>query len=308
MNLYITRVLRFAGRTTSLLAVGLLLTLPTASPNAGSPSAYAIYLCSINAVLAGYICYVHRHKRHRYAEIIAQVHSVNHLIRDWLSSIQIGARRWRQPNDAAFGIQFTRDFNHATIKALDQISDAFSYLCGKRCAVCVKELQPGDRLRVVFRDSISGQTRGLMDSSRVPHEARRDTPCNVLLNTHCTDRFYACNDVITEWDRRHYDSPTFDFASKPPRVFRLFGRRFPQHWPLHYRSCLVVPIRYVTCIKPPAPSSDEEWNYWGFLCIDCNSRGVFDVDRCWELAAAVADILYVHFSHSFVNLRQDVHN
>jgi len=81
---------------------------------------------------------------------------------------------------------------------------------------------------------------------------------------------------------------------------------------LQYKSTIVLPIRYFSEFKPPKQvlpperlppkSSYPEWKFWGFLCIDCNSRNIFDPEFAPELGGAFADILYIFLTQTKILL------
>ncbi|MES2739178.1 MAG: hypothetical protein V4672_22890 [Verrucomicrobiota bacterium] len=282
------------GKVSGVLGIVSFFVSPFFIPQGYLPLVYAIYLCLTNAALVFYLFYVHRTKRHRYADIVEQFHFVNHTIRDWLHTLQ-----HRLEHKQLRGEDFEAEFVKSVVSQLDQIANAFSHICGKRCAVCIKELLPGRQLKVAYRDSASKLRRGKYNNK--PHPIEEDTPCHSLYEPKEPTNHYLCNDVITEWDENRYNSPTFkNFAN--PKLIRIGNFRFPRYWPLHYRSCLVVPIRFATCDLPPASGSTGQWNYWGFLCIDCGSRNVFDRSLNWLVAGTFADIMYVYFSATFAIL------
>lgn len=257
---------------------------------------YQLYLCAINTGLIAYLAYVHRHKYRRYITIGDYLHFVNHNVRDWLYLL-----KKRTEAKALRDDDFGPDFRRNTVAMLDQIANAFSQLTGVRCSVCIKELRPQRKLKVVYRDALSDQTRSVRPEPE-PHPLERDTPCCALYET--SIRHYGCNDVVKAWDDENFDSPSFDLHATKPKLTRLMGLRFVWQWPLKFRSCLVVPIRYTNCTNPPLANGKGEWNYWGFLCIDSNHRNVFDYERMWPLAAAFADVIYIYLSSTYDTMEE----
>lgn len=280
------------GKLSGLLALISFFSVPYFIPKDKLSFVYAGYLCVVNISLVVYLLYLHRHKKHRYADIVEQFHFVNHSIRDWLHSLQgrVSSKTLRSDDLGA-------DFDAQTIKLLDHIANAFSHICGKRCAVCIKEFLPERKLNVAYRDSGSRVKRGLHNTP--PHAIEEDTPCYTLYAPKQPTNYYLCNDVIARWDDDEYDSPTFRRFTEKPKLLRIGRFYFPIYWPLHYRSCLVVPIRYATCDMPPSAGSAHKWDYWGFLCIDCPSRNVFVQSVNWLVAATFADVMFIYFSRTF---------
>lgn len=264
---------------------------------------YAYFMCGLNVCLILYIATISVRKRHRYADAIQHTHFVNHNIRDWLCRLRRMDAAGSRPPD------FGSDYHANTAKLLDQIADAFTQITGKRCAVCIKEMRPSMErvpdawLSVVHRDPLSQQTRGVCDGINPPHQINHDTPCHVIFTASHPDSTYLCNNVIAEWADGRYSSAAFHRAPyNQPKVTSFGSIRFARNWPLRYSSCLVAPIR---CQTPSANGGKPGWDYWGFLCIDCPSRNVFDRETAWLLAGTFADVLYVYFSHTFGKIKQE---
>lgn len=257
------------------------------------PLIYAIYICGLNLSLIGYVAYMHREKKHRYADIVQFLHRLNHAIRDKVVSLQIKQQKktlqFSEYKDALEGASLSF--------LLDQVAQAYSRLNGVRCSVCIKEYLPDRKLRVIARDSQSAVDRPLQ---AVPHSIDDDTPCLKLYDPAEPTRHYLCNDVIKAWKSQEYRSPSFQvYSEKKPDVAEYGPFCLIKHWPLKYRSCLVLPIRYTpTEISGSNPPVRVAPKYWGFLCIDSTHRGVFQKDS-WEVAAMCADALY--FYNSSIN-------
>lgn len=298
-------VARLADLIAILTAVGVL-----GSPFFAFPTDYhsvilALYLCVVNIVLIGYVLYLRATKPHRYLGAISNIHSVNSNVRDWLAKLHTRARKHTLRSD-----DFDTDFRQKTSEILGHIADAFTHICGRRCSVCFKEMRPAcgtetiGHLKVVARDPQSATVRGLRDDRQKPHEIEKDTPCHSIYTDDKYLQFYGCNDVPTSWFRKVYKSPNRELENEVPEIIEIFGVPILKKWPLSYRSCLVVPVRL---IFPSEPNSTQapKWQLYGFLCIDCNSRNIFNFRKMWRLAASFADALYVYFDGTYYILEKE---
>jgi hypothetical protein len=128
-----------------------------------------------------------------------------------------------------------------------------------------------------------------------------------------------CNNLLKEWKLHKYKNTSFNKPEvREPELKTFLGYSYVANWNLPYKSTLVLPIRYLKEFIPPSkddgkpnmrinllkrfsiPTNDGDkltmkWKFWGFLCIDCNSRNVFHKDLAPELGLAFADLLYIFF-------------
>lgn len=295
-------IVYFVDRLAAVITIASFFTVPYLFSQGHLMLVYQVYLCLLNGILVVYIYFIFKNKRYRYAIIPEFFHFVNHNARDWLYLLHKRAQR-NELRDDDFGTDFTKN----TTEILDQIANAFSHLTGARCAVCIKQLGPNREVRVVFRDSLSAQKRKVTPPPAA-HDIEKDTPCWSVYAKPKPQRWYGSNNVPRDWYKQRFKSASFEHFEQEPRVAPFFGYHRPISWPLEFRSCLVVPIRYASCSTPPATSDDGEWNYWGFLCIDSRHRNVFDFDRMWPLAAGFADVLFIYFSRTFDILENRARN
>lgn len=257
---------------------------------------FAICISITNFLCICYIVVISLRKKHRYCFTIPHIHAFHHELRNW--SCTLSRRYSRHRNTDAF----KEDFGTTTRDLLEQVAEAFTQICNRRCSTCIKEMLPDSadstrvRLRIVARNRTVSDSRGQYDRGATPHLIECDTPCDDIYHSRNRRSYALYNNVPAEYAAGRYKSPWFQppFSVKP-EISKLGFFRYIQYWPLLYSSCLVVPIRS----KPTLPSGIPTMLYWGFLCVDCRSRNVFDRDQAWELAASFADALYVHFSISF---------
>lgn len=254
---------------------------------------YAIFLCVLVLLLLTYIYIRERSKLSRYAETVYFVHFVNHLIRDTFAYIQNKKEQ---------------DINNRISEILFAIANCFSILTGKTCSCVIEEMRPSDdgknfEVISVNHDLLADTVVDRMAKhSNIKHYIEDNTDFrNLWYSINGCSRYYLCNNLIKAWRYRKYKHSYFKIDKiGEPKSFTILGFTFVTKWPLNYRSCLIVPIRFVGDGKPPetGPSSHDSldkngWEFYGFLCIYCNSRNVFNPRYCPELGGAFADLLYV---------------
>lgn len=242
-------------------------------------------LTALCASLLLYIYIFHKKKLHRYAQATYFSHYVNHTIRDILQSDLGRNEKLRET---------TKDL-------LTAIAYCFSVVTGVKCRACILELHSNFELTVEARDSFSSSNA--KDSQR-----KKERPNLLSENTDFEDlwfaengcqRYFLSNDLPDLWNKGAYKNSSFEYYGKPDRI-RLLGFNKTINWRLPYKSCLILPIRYISAFTPPPRESKEytqpHWLYWGFLCIDSNKTNVFDERYSPELGGAFADALYTLFS------------
>jgi hypothetical protein len=249
-------------------------------------------------LLLAYIWYREHKKLHRYAQSVFYFHLVNHIVRDYLGSLVKGEQK---------------PISEALTEILDSISTCFSIISGTRCRVCVKEINR-EQLTVstTCRDTGSRHSHSHVDENNgVIHEIERNTDfSSVWYGLPGNYRYFYSNDLIKMYREHNYENSSFLFHGKPKLGPRFWP--FRTNWPLPYKTAIVLPIRYIREHSnwPPNQRTYKEFNrdmgerapgvpdIYGFLCIDANSRNVFDTTLSPEMGAVFADILYTLFSQS----------
>jgi len=252
---------------------------------------FITFLAILVLVLLVHAFLVNRRKLHRYAQSVIFSHYVVHVIRDTLAEIE-----------ATQGKHVER----ATRKILDAIATCFSIIIGKHCRCTIIELVDNTELKVVARDDVSEA----LNKKRIGknHLLENNTDFkNLWYALDGCSRYYLCNNLLQEWKVHRYDNSSFDEVGYPSVVATLFGL-FSRvaNWQLPYRSALILPIRHLTEFAPPKNSDvlESNWNFYGFLCIDCNSVNVFDNRYTPELGGMYADSLFTFFTQVELTLDQ----
>lgn len=262
-------------------------------------------VCSIALVLLVTSLLIHtylndRRKLHRYAQSTLYMHYVNHIIRDSLSAME----------DNNFS-----DTKTMLDEIVNSISNCFNLLTGKQCRCCIKELKDDLTVKTVVRDNISRKREHLCAmQDREGHGLDDNTDFyNLWYSLHGCSRYFYCDNLINLWKTKQYKNSSFKILGKP-RVKTYCGfMTFVADWKLPYKSTIVLPIRYFSEFSPPTTQPNEDsspkqkadyphWKFWGFLCIDCNSRKIFDSEFSPELGGAFADILYIYLTQTKILL------
>lgn len=241
-------------------------------------STYAIFLISLVLFLLGYIFYRESQKRHRYSEAIVFLTHASHLIKDFLQ-------------DFKYGRAGESEMKNIQIQLADNISKCFTLLKGRLCNVCIKTLEENGELITVARDSNSSiRYSDVEPSQALKHYLKDNTDFDMLFenNIEC-GRYFLENDLKALWKLRNYKNSSFGMVTDPEikTIFKYFN--YVSNWKLGYKSTLVCPIRHIT--TDHYPGGDYK-HYWGFLCIDSNSRGVFNASIDPELAYCFANQIY----------------
>jgi hypothetical protein len=223
-------------------------------------------------------------KKHRYSQTLCYVHFINHILRDKFAVIEEGEE--------------LGDIEDFVEDILSQISACYTLVTAKPCRVCLKELKPDKIVTTSRRCSLSQTTNTRPD--RTEHHLDKNTDFyNLWYAKEGCLRYYMCNNLLKEWRLHKYRNTSFDKpAVGKPKLKTFLGYSYVSNWNLPYKSTLVLPIRYLKKFSPPRKSDNKpkmEWKFWGFLCIDCNSRCVFHKDLAPELGLAFADLLYIFF-------------
>jgi hypothetical protein len=191
------------------------------------------------------------------------------------------------------------------------IANCFSILTGKVCSCFLEEMkltQDRQKVEVVtaLHDPLANDmTASIENAEQVKHYIDDNTAFkNLWYSINGCSRYYLNNDIKKSWKLQKYNDSYFKLEKiGKPRSITFFGFHKITYWPLNYKSCLILPIRFVGNKKPPSSnlleadySNNKDWNFWGFICIYCNSRNVFNDRYAPELGGAFADLLYIYLS------------
>lgn len=269
---------------------GLLLALWTLDQSV-SEMLFSVFLILLSLSCLTYTA-IQAHKRlHRYAEAVYFYHYVNHTLRDYTAQVVLHEGPDRSLDDLLADV-------------LTAVSTCFWMVTGKQCRCCLKEITDPVSQEIVTtrRDRHSeaqGESRVIASADDVDHTLEGNTDFYQLWYAldRCK-RVYLANNLLEDYRCGRYGNTSFEVLGHP-QILSRWGFTYVRNWTLPYRSAMVLPIRYVSEFKPPLMDSGQDtnphWNYWGFLCVDCNSRNVFDDRYAVELGGAFADLLYSLF-------------
>lgn len=240
---------------------------------------YLIVLIVVALLFFGYSMYLSTNKTTRYAKSLVFVHYVNHIIRD------------------TFQTKVVVEIEPISENLLTQIATCFSIITGKKCSATIWELEEGSfDLKKFAMDSISKLSP--RDDEEGTHSIEENTEfIDVWKAQNGCTRYYLSNDLLRAWKYKDYQNSSFKYLGYPEHKPIFFIDRVV-NWKLHYKSTLVLPIRYIENFMPPKEMTrnHDHWRYFGFLCIDCDKKNVFDKIYCPELGGAFADAMYTLFS------------
>jgi len=251
---------------------------------------YLTFLSILVLVVLSYSYYLSRKKLHRYAQSVIFSHYASHIIRDALHATR------------------TTKIEDTTIKVLNAVATCFSIITGKKCRACVIELKENYELKVMARDDISNISDKKVDKK---HYLDDNTDFKDLwyAKNGCS-RYFLSNNLPSLWHEQKYKNSSFAQVGEP-KIKTILGYTHIYNWKLPYKSALVLPIRYISSFAPPINQNtkpqDPNWDYWGFLCIDCGSRNVFDDLYIPELGGAFADGLYTLYSQYEINSKNEIY-
>lgn len=252
-----------------------------------------LLLLFVVGVLVVYIVYQERKKLHRYAQTVYFVHFVNHAIRDYLAQLKLGN---------------APPLRSVLEEILTVISQCFSLVTGKQCRCSVKDLRRDQTIVTEARDLVS--SKQYSETSHLVHTLDENSDFHSLwYGISGCSRYFLGRNLIQMWKEHNYRNSSFKLHGGP-ETKSIGGFTIVRRWPLPYRSAIVWPIRFVPDYRfwpPPSEGSSDRKadqteseypHFWGFLCVDCVSTGVFDAVHCPELGAAFADALYTLFTES----------
>lgn len=250
---------------------------------------FSIFLILLTLSCLTYTMIQAHNRLHRYAESMYFFHYVNHTVRDYVAQVVFCEERDRNLSDLLTDV-------------LTSIATCFSIVTGKQCRCCIKELKQNQEIVTVERDNISAKQAESQRILRSSEKHIRDDNTdfyNLWYAEPGCQRAYLSNDLSRDFRLGRYKNSSFEILGTP-EVSSFLGYTYVEKWTLPYRSALVVPIRYISEFKPPSrqdkgTNKNPNWRYWGFLCIDCNNKNIFDYRYTVELGGAFADLLYSFF-------------
>lgn len=288
-------IFNYSAGTASLLGI---ITSPFIFPNDSVSLVYSIFLIFLVSSLLVHTYLRDKRKLTRYAQAIFYIHYVNHIVRDHLSEIENG------------NFQSTQI---TLYKIVNSIAQCYSLLTSKQCRCTIKELNDDFTINDAERDEISkNSTHMCNQNDTIKHTLDENTDFrNLWYSLSGCSRYFHHPNLLNYWKLRKYNNSSFRVVGDP-KLKNFWGYSWVSRWPLQYKSTIVLPIRYFSEFNPPKPvlppeklppkSTFAEWKFWGFLCIDCNSRNIFDPEFAPELGAAFADILYIFLTQTKILL------
>lgn len=226
-------------------------------------------------VLMSFIVYRELNKKHRYAEAIFYISHTSQLIKDFL-------RLYRSGNVDKSELKSLHD------KIVNNVANCFSIIKGVKCSVCIKNIvDDSNDLICVARDSHSSRRYKEDDSSNMSKNMAENSgfKCFLDLKTSYV-RYYLNNNLKQSWLGGKYDNNALSCVAKPD-VNKFFMFSYVSKWKLKYNSTLICPIRHISA------DEDVEAHYIGFLCVDSESKNIFNDKIDPELLFCFSNQLYL---------------
>lgn len=261
---------------------------------------FMTYMFLLCVFLLTFIYIRERKKIYTYALIIPHLHLISHIIRDYTASLE-------DQNDISFK-SCLQDIINCT-------AECFSLLAGRRCHVCIKDLNDNSTITTAIRDTISDKNASRRrektpKSESVTHSLDDNSDFLSLWYRH-NPRYFLSNNLINDYmagriEGSEYRNSSFKIHGTP-KYKSIAGRMWITRWTLPYRSTIVLPIRYIRDHSKCPSEADHhascketqkkcDFVLSGFLCIDCNSRNIFDERFAPEVGACIADMLFSFFT------------
>ncbi|HET6630868.1 MAG TPA: hypothetical protein VFG91_13935 [Woeseiaceae bacterium] len=236
-------------------------------------------------------------KKARFSEATKCLHEATHSARDAFRYMM-----WcLNPEEVGFTFE-PRHFRAEIERCLTATASAFSLTTGVSCRASIKVLawdqagSGGLHVRTLARDTQSaGRARSEdRDGGRL-HRIEENTDFWLIHRRKCS-WFFSGNLPALQ----HYENSSIPLGWKPG-----------DHWPLPYKSTIVLPIRYVytnddrdsLCSREADQGKLDEQDLYGFLAIDAGPRKAFDVRYDVEMGNAIADALVPIF-HAYRQIRE----
>ncbi len=222
----------------------------------------------------------------RYAEAMSSLHMCIHIIRDIHYNLN------------KHNISDNDRFNDLSL-SLWALARCFSLTKAVNCRVCIKNigidegvlkaknlhsLTDEERLKYMYvetlcRDMETHRTGAFKDDGDYKHHTIGGNTDfrKIFLMDYDAKRYWYSNDIRALG--HHYQNTRLTEAKN--------------YKDLDYRSALVLPIRKTTSGIQHEKQKAHNQDIIGFLCIDSKTRGIFDYRYDPELAAVVADALFI---------------
>ncbi len=180
-----------------------------------------------------------------------------------------------------------------TTTVLDDLASIYSMLTGTRCRAALKVVNSdGEKVWVhtLARDRVSTEENRISDEDRANKkydELNENEDFEHLFNKNRSDKgYYFNNNLMSSRSQNKYKSTSLLYHGENAASSSWSGGN--ARWPLDYRSTIVWPIR-----GKGLGVSPDETECIGFLCIDSESRGVFEERWDPHIGSAVASSFYM---------------
>lgn len=231
----------------------------------------AVIVCSLVTLSVIVLSIVFgRRSRQRYSEALMHLHYAVHIVRDY----------------CAKNAHSREETERVIVELLDSCSRVFGIITRKNTLCSIKKYNTSDNtVQYYLHDQLADRKNGIDKNIKIPSD--QFASVTYFLEKSKGARRYCRQNVQSDFRHNRYFHPSL-LGADGPRNYNNFRQKY-QDWPLHFSSTLVVPIRYI--------SEDDAGelidNILGFLCVDSESRGVFNEQYDSEIAATYADLIHL---------------
>jgi hypothetical protein len=210
-----------------------------------------------------------------------------------------------------------KDFINTIQSCLNAISEFFTYICGTKCAVCVKGIyfdkEAEAITKTLARDDISKSVRGKfdlakdIDNKEIIHNIKDSTAFNYLTSgkTFNGKDYFSCNNLIQLYKDGKYKNTTLNISEVGEPETDYYIKLGENHkffkyfkWTLPYKSTMVFPI------KSDEIKKGENYFASGFLCIDANRKNIFNFAYQTGFGTAFSKLFYLFITQYYFHIKR----
>lgn len=233
-------------------------------------------------------------KKEKYANITPLLHQSMHAIKE-LQTYLLEEMPREDAEDQAIN-NYLKLAKGKVVQCLDNVADIFRVTTSTHCRSCIKMMYPlegnGDQIFVYTYARDGAASSRCLDTDRRRIRENHDP---LLENYRFAELFdpnrhkwyYFCNNLAKDSEFRTTSVTAYQPDTKLKVGHGLFHSSFSR-WPLPYRSTITCVIRQGQFDL----LDNRQSEVIGFICVDSESRGVFEERWDVNLLFSIADALY----------------
>jgi len=274
-----------------LLVSAVYIALESAAKTAGTELFTAvIYIVFLNVII--FFAFIIRNfqtaRKEKYANITERIHKSCHQARNILTWLNYFHEKVQADDRYDFSDNIVVVKNEMS-SFLNHVQSVFEMLTGTRCRATIKVINKRNGkiyVDTLTRDSSSKQTWLELDNKRFTENI------DLLKKNKCFSDLFSLNNF--RWHFCCNDLTKEETNSTSKKAYCEFGTGENKKHCSPSKTCNCRPYRSaLTCaIRQPQTENIKGVDVVGFLCIDSESRGVFDPRWDVQLGLAFADALF----------------